>query len=88
MSKSSGIFICLYRQANEDTKDFIVRFDKAITNCRRHHIPMINSPLNSKLKNYTKGFMKSMVLMKFSDGKTFNEINSEVLNMSNSDSNN
>ena len=80
--------INLHRQDNEDIKDFIVRLDNAITNCRTHHIPMSNSLLNSKLKNNTKGYMKSMVLMKISDGKTFNEIKSEVLNMSNSDSNN
>ena len=80
--------INLHRQDNEDIKYFIVRVDNAIVNCRTHHIPMSNTLLNSKLKNNTKGCTSSMVLMKISDGKTFNEIKSDILNMSNSDSNN
>ena len=41
--------IDLTRQNGEDIKDFIVRLDNAITNCRTHNIPMSKSLLNSKI---------------------------------------
>ena len=77
--------INLCRQNNEDIKDFIVRLDNAISNCRTHHIQMSQSLLNSKLLNNTVGHIKTMVLMKISEGKTINEIKGELLDISNFD---
>lgn len=73
------------RNENEGIKDFIIRLDNAITNCRSHKIEMSESLLKSKLKSNTKGYIKSMVISQISAKKTFSEIKSEVLNMSNSD---
>ena len=78
----------IHRNENEDIKDFIIRLDNAITNCRSHNIKMSQILLKSKLKSNTKGFIKSMVISKISSGKRYNHIRAEVLNMSNSDPNN
>ena len=58
----------------EDIKDFIIRLEKCITNCRDHNIVLTESLLKSRLHDNTTGKLERMVLMRINEGKSYKEI--------------
>ena len=81
--------INLTRCNAESIKSFVQRLEESIAECKAHKIPISESLLKSKLlENTTCDALKTMVMLRIDEGKSFAKIKTSVLNFSDSRKNN